>query len=76
MKDRLHRTGAKKINHLIKRASIMIACLVFSFALVITVIAINVDAQNKYLNDNVVKNYVQVNYQELDTDNSIMLERG
>ena len=54
----------------------MIACLVFSFALVITVIAINVDAQNKYLNDNVVKNYVQVNYQELDTDNSIMLERG
>ncbi len=76
MKDRLHRTGVKKVNHLIKTASITIACLAFSFALLITVICINVTAQNKYLNENVVSNYVQVNYQTEDETNTILLDRS
>ena len=76
MRDRLHRTGVKKVNHLVKTASVTIACLVFSFALLITVICINVTAQNKYLNENVVSNYIQVNYQTGDDDNTILLDRS
>lgn len=74
MKDRLHRTGVKKGNHLVRRVGMTVACVAFSLALVVTVIAINVDAYNRYLNNNIVKNFVQLNYNENIDEDSILLD--
>lgn len=58
MKDRLHRTGAKKLNHAVKNITAACVCVLFSFALIITVVAVNVSESNRYVSDNIVTNYV------------------
>ncbi len=68
MKDRLHRTGAKKLNHTVKSIGGTCACVLFSFALIITVVAVNVSESNRYVSDNIVTNYV---LQQAENDTSV-----